>query len=248
MVRGDAPRSRMPSEACSQAALLSASNAFGISVRALTTPPWLLIMTIRAASFGPRGAHHREHAVRSAQAREPSPTAPASNALACARCSGRPAALGLSCWPRLWPRAAGHATCDHCPAARRRLDQPRVSAQALQQKGSSGRDVETSGRRRHHRLARFIGGERAWDPDGLGLIMLAGSCQPVSSDDARSHAIPGLTGEYKVMSFNRLPYRSLQDVIAARAGSESTRGGGSDGGSDQILAAWWQTRWRAARQ
>ena len=91
-------------------------------------------------------------------------------------------------------------------------------------------------------LARFIGAERARG-DALmvsGLIMLGGIVthqSPVTLRDVVP--IARLTGEYEVIAVPAAsPLRSLQDLITAfkaQPGSISW-GGGSAGGSDQILA------------
>jgi putative tricarboxylic transport membrane protein len=91
-------------------------------------------------------------------------------------------------------------------------------------------------------LARFIGAERGRGDVILvsGLIMLGGIVthgSPVTLDDVVP--IARLTGEYEVIAVPAAsPFRSLQDLIAAfkaQPGSISW-GGGSAGGSDQILA------------
>jgi putative tricarboxylic transport membrane protein len=91
-------------------------------------------------------------------------------------------------------------------------------------------------------LARFIGAERG-NGDALmvsGLIMLGGIVShrsPVTLDDVLP--IARLTGEYEVIVVPAAsPLRSLQDVVRAlKARPESISwGGGSAGGSDQILA------------
>src|SRR5688572_6856788 len=91
-------------------------------------------------------------------------------------------------------------------------------------------------------LARFIGAERGRG-DALmvsGLIMLGGIVthqSPVTLRDVVP--IARLTGEYEVIAVPAAsPFHSLQDLIAAfkaQPGSISW-GGGSAGGSDQILA------------
>ena len=91
-------------------------------------------------------------------------------------------------------------------------------------------------------LARFIGAERG-NADALmvsGLIMLGGIVtqrSPVTLADVTP--IARLTGEYEVIVVPaRSPFRTLQDLIRElRARPESISwGGGSAGGSDQILA------------
>jgi putative tricarboxylic transport membrane protein len=90
-------------------------------------------------------------------------------------------------------------------------------------------------------LARFIGAERGRGDVLMvsGLIMLGGIVthrSPVTLGDVV--AIARLTGEYEVIAVPAAsPFRSLQDLIAAfkaQPGSISW-GGGSAGGSDQIL-------------
>ncbi len=91
-------------------------------------------------------------------------------------------------------------------------------------------------------LARFIGAERGNGDAVLvsGLIMLGGivtNRSPVTLGDATPLA--RLTGEYEVIVVPAAsPYRSLQELLAAfRARPEAISwGGGSAGGSDQILA------------
>jgi putative tricarboxylic transport membrane protein len=91
-------------------------------------------------------------------------------------------------------------------------------------------------------LARFIGSEQG-SGDTLmvsGLIMLGGIVMhgsPVTLRDVVP--IARLTGEYEVIAVPMAsPFRSLQDLLAAfTARPESISwGGGSAGGSDQILA------------
>ena len=91
-------------------------------------------------------------------------------------------------------------------------------------------------------LARFIGAERGRGDVLMvsGLIMLGGIVthqSPVTLRDAVP--IARLTGEYEVIAVPAAsPFHSLQDLIAAfkaQPGSISC-GGGSAGGSDQILA------------
>jgi putative tricarboxylic transport membrane protein len=91
-------------------------------------------------------------------------------------------------------------------------------------------------------LARFIGAERGRGDVLMvsGLIMLGGIVthqSPVTLRDVVP--IARLTGEYEVIAVPAAsPLRSLQDLIAAfraQPGSISW-GGGSAGGSDQILA------------
>ncbi len=91
-------------------------------------------------------------------------------------------------------------------------------------------------------LARFIGSERG-SGDTLmvsGLIMLGGIVthgSPVTLGDVTP--IARLTGEYEVIAVPaNSPYRSLADFIAAlkERPEAISWGGGSAGGSDQILA------------
>ena len=91
-------------------------------------------------------------------------------------------------------------------------------------------------------LARFIGAERG-NGDVLlvsGLIMLGGIVtydSPVTLADAVP--IARLTGEYEALAVPAAsPFRTLDDLLAAfKADPESISwGGGSVGGSDQILA------------
>jgi putative tricarboxylic transport membrane protein len=91
-------------------------------------------------------------------------------------------------------------------------------------------------------LARFIGAERG-NGDALlvsGLIMLGGivtNDSPVKLADAVP--IARLTGEYEALAVPATsPFRSLDELVAAiRNDPESISwGGGSVGGSDQILA------------
>jgi putative tricarboxylic transport membrane protein len=91
-------------------------------------------------------------------------------------------------------------------------------------------------------LARFIGAERGRGDVVMvsGLIMLGGIVthrSPVTLGDVVP--IARLTGEYEVIAVPAAsPFHSLQDLIAAfkaQPGSISW-GGGSAGGSDQILA------------
>src|SRR5688572_2457905 len=91
-------------------------------------------------------------------------------------------------------------------------------------------------------LARFIGAERGRGDVLMvsGLIMLGGIVthqSPVTLRDVVP--IARLTGEYEVIAVPAAsPLRSLHDLIAAfkaQLGSISW-GGGSEGGSDQILA------------
>jgi putative tricarboxylic transport membrane protein len=91
-------------------------------------------------------------------------------------------------------------------------------------------------------LARFIGAERGNGDAVLvsGLIMLGGivtNRSPVTLGDATPLA--RLTGEYEVIVVPATsPYRSLQDLLAAfkERPEAISWGGGSAGGSDQILA------------
>ncbi|HET7609383.1 MAG TPA: tripartite tricarboxylate transporter substrate-binding protein [Gammaproteobacteria bacterium] len=91
-------------------------------------------------------------------------------------------------------------------------------------------------------LARFVGAERG-NGDVLlvsGLIMLGGIVtydSPVTLADAVP--IARLTGEYEALAVPAAsPFRTLEDLLAAfRTDPESISwGGGSVGGSDQILA------------
>jgi putative tricarboxylic transport membrane protein len=91
-------------------------------------------------------------------------------------------------------------------------------------------------------LARFVGAERG-NGDALlvsGLIMLGGIVtyeSPVTLADAVP--IARLTGEYEALAVPATsPFRTLEDLLAAfRERPESISwGGGSVGGSDQILA------------
>lgn len=91
-------------------------------------------------------------------------------------------------------------------------------------------------------LARFVGAERG-NGNALmvsGLIMLGGIVSHRSPVTLRDVApIARLTGEYEVIVVPAgSPFRSLADLIAAlRARPESVSwGGGSAGGSDQMLA------------
>src|SRR5262245_5647906 len=91
-------------------------------------------------------------------------------------------------------------------------------------------------------LARFIGAERGRGDVLMvsGLIMLGGIVTHQSPVTLRDTVpIARLTGEYEVIAVPAAsPLRSLQDLIAAfkaQPGSISW-GGGSAGGSDQILA------------
>ena len=120
----------------------------------------------------------------------------------------------------------------------------RVMQQVLQQSGvARATSVENvPGAAGTIGLARFMGAERG-NPDALlvsGLIMLGGIVthrSPVTLRDVTP--IARLTGEYEVIVVpSRSPFRTLQDVIARlreRPASISW-GGGSAGGSDQILA------------
>jgi putative tricarboxylic transport membrane protein len=91
-------------------------------------------------------------------------------------------------------------------------------------------------------LARFVGSEQGRGDAVLisGLIMLGGIVMhdsPLTTSDAVPLA--RLTGEYEVITVpTASPYKTLADFIAAfRANPESISwGGGSAGGSDQILA------------
>ena len=91
-------------------------------------------------------------------------------------------------------------------------------------------------------LARFVGAERGRGDTLLvsGLIMVGGIVMhdsPITTADATPLA--RLTGEYEVITVpTASPLRTLADLIAAfRANPEAISwGGGSAGGSDQILA------------
>jgi len=91
-------------------------------------------------------------------------------------------------------------------------------------------------------LARFVGSEQGRGDTLLisGLIMLGGIVMhqsPITTADAVPLA--RLTGEYEVITVpTSSPFRTLDDLIAAfRANPEAISwGGGSAGGSDQILA------------
>src|SRR5687767_1349261 len=91
-------------------------------------------------------------------------------------------------------------------------------------------------------LARFIGAERGRRDTLMvsGLIMLGGivtNRSPVTLGDVTP--IARLTGEYEVIVVPEAsPFRTLQDVLRElRARPEAVSwGGGSAGGSDQILA------------
>ena len=91
-------------------------------------------------------------------------------------------------------------------------------------------------------LARFIGSEHGNGDTVMvsGLIMLGGIVMhhsPVTLDDVV--AVARLTGEYEVIAVPMAsPFHSLRDLIEAfKARPESISwGGGSAGGSDQILA------------
>ncbi|HVY64421.1 MAG TPA: tripartite tricarboxylate transporter substrate-binding protein [Gammaproteobacteria bacterium] len=91
-------------------------------------------------------------------------------------------------------------------------------------------------------LARFVGTEQGRGDALLvsGLIMLGGIVMhqsPITTADAVPLA--RLTGEYEVITVpTASPFRTLDDLIAAfRAAPEAISwGGGSAGGSDQILA------------
>jgi putative tricarboxylic transport membrane protein len=91
-------------------------------------------------------------------------------------------------------------------------------------------------------LARFVGAERGEGDAVLvsGLIMLGGIVMhrsPVTLADAEP--IARLTGEYEVLAVpTASPLRTLDDFVAAfKTNPESISwGGGSAGGSDQILA------------
>jgi len=120
----------------------------------------------------------------------------------------------------------------------------RVMQQVLQQSGAArATSVENvPGAAGTIGLARFVGAERG-NADALlvsGLIMLGGIVthrSPVTLGDATQ--IARLTGEYEVIVVPSIsPFRGIQDVIAVlRERPESISwGGGSAGGSDQILA------------
>ncbi len=91
-------------------------------------------------------------------------------------------------------------------------------------------------------LARFIGAERG-NGDALlvsGLIMLGGIVtydSPITLADAVP--IARLTGEYEALAVpTASPFRTVDDLLAAFKGNPESIswGGGSAGGSDQILA------------
>jgi putative tricarboxylic transport membrane protein len=120
----------------------------------------------------------------------------------------------------------------------------RVMQQVLQQAGIARiAPVENvSGAAGTIGLARFVGAERG-NADTLmvsGLIMLGGivtNGSPVTLRDVVP--IARITGEYEVIAVPAAsPFRSLADLLAAfKAKPESISwGGGSAGGSDQILA------------
>ena len=120
----------------------------------------------------------------------------------------------------------------------------RVMQQVLQQRGiARSAPVENiPGAAGTIGLARFIGAERGNGDAVLvsGLIMLGGivtNDSPVTLGDATPLA--RLTGEYEVIVVPAAsPYRSLQELLTAfKERPESISwGGGSAGGSDQILA------------
>jgi putative tricarboxylic transport membrane protein len=120
----------------------------------------------------------------------------------------------------------------------------RVMQQALQQAGIVTTPVveNVPGAAGTIGLARFIGAERG-DGDVVlvsGLIMLGGivtNGSPVTLAD--TVPIARLTGEYEALAVPASsPFRTLEDLIAAfKSAPESISwGGGSVGGSDQILA------------
>lgn len=120
----------------------------------------------------------------------------------------------------------------------------RVMQQVLQEAGlASGVSVENiPGAAGTIGLARFIGAERG-NGDAVmvsGLIMLGAivtNRSPVTLDDVVP--IARLTGEYEVLAVPAgSPFRTLADFLEAfKARPESISwGGGSAGGSDQILA------------
>ena len=119
----------------------------------------------------------------------------------------------------------------------------RVMQQALQETGIAGAaPVENiPGAAGTIGLARFIGAERGSDDAVLvsGLIMLGGIVtyqSPVTLADATPLA--RLTGEYEVIVVPaESPYRSLQELLEAftERPEAVSWGGGSAGGSDQIL-------------
>jgi putative tricarboxylic transport membrane protein len=120
----------------------------------------------------------------------------------------------------------------------------RVMQQVLQEAGiATGVSVENiPGAAGTIGLARFIGAERG-NGDAImvsGLIMLGAivtNRSPVTLDDVVP--IARLTGEYEVLAVPaNSPFRTLADFLAAfTARPESISwGGGSAGGSDQILA------------
>ena len=120
----------------------------------------------------------------------------------------------------------------------------RVMQQVLQESGiAAGISVENiPGAAGTIGLARFIGAERG-NGDAVmvsGLIMLGAivtNRSPVTLDDVVP--IARLTGEYEVLAVPvNSPFRTLADFLEAfKARPESVSwGGGSAGGSDQILA------------
>ena len=120
----------------------------------------------------------------------------------------------------------------------------RVMQQALQREGIVATPVveNVPGAAGTIGLARFVGAERGNGAVVLvsGLIMLGGIVtydSPVTLTDAVP--IARLTGEYEALAVPAAsPFRTLEDLLAAfRERPESISwGGGSVGGSDQILA------------
>jgi putative tricarboxylic transport membrane protein len=120
----------------------------------------------------------------------------------------------------------------------------RAMQQALQSAGIAGTPVveNVPGAAGTIGLARFIGAERG-NGDALlvsGLIMLGGIVthgSPVTLADVEP--IARLTGEYEVLTVPvASPFRTLEDLLRAftSAPESISWGGGSAGGSDQILA------------
>ena len=156
----------------------------------------------------------------------------------------------MACLAAVAPQAAAQSPLDHlrivAPAAPGGgWDQTgRVMQQVLQQAGI----VQTSsvenipGAAGLIGLARFVGSERG-NPDTLmvsGLIMLGAIVtqqSPVTLRDVTP--IARITGEYEILAVpTTSPFRTLDDLIRAfKAAPEAVSwGGGSAGGSDQMLA------------
>jgi putative tricarboxylic transport membrane protein len=120
----------------------------------------------------------------------------------------------------------------------------RVMQQALQRAGIVTTPVveNVSGAAGTIGLARFVGAERGSGDVLLvsGLIMLGGIVtydSPVTLADAAP--IARLTGEYEALAVPATsPFHTLEDLLAAfkNAPESISWGGGSVGGSDQILA------------